>query len=196
MRRGLCIVLICFSLFLPGCENSRQIETASIIENVTIGEEDGQVIYTFYTITSSDKPWGIKVPASSFEEACQLAENEFIPNLSLSKLELLMIDERLIDSALKTDIEYISTQPSFSPMAYVTLCDGKTIEKFDDSARNQKLIEEQLILIKKNDPEVNINYLSVFNNFASDKSKEFKVGMIECAQELKISEKKIIKNEK
>lgn len=195
MRARLCIILICLSsVFLTGCQNSRQIETASIIENVTIGEKNGEICYTFYTLTSSDKPWGISVPAGSFESACELAKKEYIPNLSLSKLELLMIDEKLVDRVMKTDIEYISTQPSFSPMAFVTLCDGKTIEKFGDTTRNQKLIEEQLILLKKNNPEVNINYLSVFNNLASDKSKDFELGFITCGDELKISEKKIVKN--
>lgn len=195
MRIRLCIILMSLSLLtLTGCRNSRKIETASIIENVAISQENGKPRYTFYTLTSGDKPWGISIPADSFEEACELAEKEYIPNLTLSKLELLMIEDSVVDNVLKTDIEYISSNSSFSPVAYVTLCDRKTIEKFNETTREQDLIEEQLILLKNNNPNVNINYLSVFNNFESAENKEFSVGYITCTDELKVSERKLKKD--
>lgn len=197
MRARLCIVLICLSAVLfSGCQSSRKIETAQIIENVTISEKDGQTLYTFYILSSADTPIKTEIPADSFEQACELAQNQYIPNITLSKLELLMIEESLIDRVLKTDIEYISTQPSFSPSAFVTLCDRKTLEKFAESTREQDIIEEQLILLKKNNPAVNINYLSVFNHFETKKTSEFLVGTVSFDGELKIGEKKVIKNEK
>ena len=195
MRAKLSILLLC--LILPvfsGCQNSRKIETASIIENVSISEDNGQIYYTFYVLSSGDKPKGIRLPSDSFESACLLAEKEYIPNLSLSKLELLMIEDSVLEYTLKNDIEYISAQPFFSPVAYVTLCDKKTIEKFDENNAEQDLIEEQLILLKNNNPEVCIDYLSVFNHFASDRISDFTVGYVTCEHELKISERKIIKN--
>ena len=195
MRARLSILLICLMLPLfSGCQSSRKIETASIIENVSISENGGQIFYTFYVLSTGDKPKGIKIPADSFKSACLLAEKEYIPNLSLSKLELLMIEDSLVDTALKSDIEYISTQPFFSPVAYVTLCDQKTIEKFDEKADEQDLIEEQLILLKNNNPVVSIDYLSVFNRFASGRTDSFSVGYVTSDDELKISERKIIKN--
>ena len=195
MRARLCIVLICLSAVLfSGCQSSRKIETAQIIENVTISQRNGQTLYTFYILSSSDKPLKTEVPANSFEQACRLAQDRYIPNISLSKLELLMIEDSLIDRVLKTDIEYISTQPSFSPSAFVTLCDSKTVEKFSESRREQDIIEEQLILLKKNNPAVNINYLSVFNHFESKKTNEFTIGMVGFDGELKISERKVIKS--
>ena len=195
MRAKLSILLLC--LILPvfsGCQSSRKIETASIIENVSISEDNGQIYYTFYVLSSGDKPKGIRIPSDSFKSACLLAEKEYIPNLSLSKLELLMIEDSVLEYTLKNDIEYISAQPFFSPVAYVTLCDKKTIEKFDENNAEQDLIEEQLILLKNNNPEVCIDYLSVFNHFASDRISEFTVGYVTCEHELKISERKIIKN--
>ncbi len=195
MRARLCIVLICLSaVMLSGCQSSRKIETAQIIENVTISERNGQTLYTFYILSSADTPLKTEIPAGSFEQACELAQNQYIPNISLSKLELLMIEEHLIDRVLKTDIEYISTQPSFSPSAFVALCDSKTIDKFSESTREQDLIEEQLILLKKNNPDVSINYLSVFNHFESEKTNEFRVGTLSFDGELKISGKKVIKS--
>lgn len=195
MRAKLSILLLC--LILPvfsGCQSSRKIETASIIENVSISEDNGQIYYTFYVLSSGDKPKGIRIPSDSFKSACLLAEKEYIPNLSLSKLELLMIEDSVLEYTLKNDIEYISAQPFFSPVAYVTLCDKKTIEKFDENNAEQDLIEEQLILLKNNNPEVCIDYLSVFNHFASDRISDFTVGYVTCEHELKISERKFIKN--
>lgn len=192
VRAKLCIIIICLNtLFLTGCQSSRKIETASIVENVSISEENGSVCYTFYVLGSGDKPKGYIITADSFEKARELAENEYIPNMSLSKLELLMIEDSLIDRVLRTDIEYISTQPSFSPTAFVTLCDRKTLEKFAEKTDEQDLIEEQLILLKKNNPEISINYLSVFNRFESGKIKEFTVGYVTSENELKISGKKL-----
>ena len=184
------------ALLMTGCSASRQIETAAIIENVSVHRQNGELVYTFYRLTSGDTPWGVDIRADSFEQACELAQNQYIPNITLSKLELLMIEESLIDRVLKTDIEYISTQPSFSPSAFVTLCDRKTLEKFAESTREQDIIEEQLILLKKNNPAVNINYLSVFNHFETKKTSEFLVGTVSFDGELKIGEKKVIKNEK
>ena len=194
MRAKLCVILICLSsVLLSGCQTSRKIETASIIENVSISAEDSRVCYTFYILSSDEKPKGIRIPADSFGEARKLAESEYIPNLSLSKLELLLIEDSLSDRALESDIEYISTQPSFSPSAYVALCDRNTLEAFSRTAGGQRLIEEQLTLLKKNDPSVCVNYLSVFNRFASSKTKYFTVGYVTCDGEMKISAKKIEK---
>ena len=145
MRRGISILLtVAAAVMLSGCNNSRQIETASIIKNVSVDRRGGQVVYTFYRLSSSEKPWGIDVP--------------------------------------------ISTQASFSPIAYVTLCDDGAIERIKETNRTQSLIEEQLILLKKNNPSVNINYLSIFNNFARRGEDSFTVPFISSEKELKVSE--------
>ena len=173
MRRGISILLtVAAAVMLSGCNNSRQIETASIIKNVSVDRRGGQVVYTFYRLSSSEKPWGIDVPADSFEQACALAREQYIPNLSLAKLELLMLSE----------------DASFSPIAYVTLCDDGAIERIKETNRTQSLIEEQLILLKKNNPSVNINYLSIFNNFARRGEDSFTVPFISSEKELKVSE--------
>lgn len=194
MRAKLSILLMCITaLMLGGCNNSRQIESASIIENVSVDEKDGQRVYTFYLLTSDEKPWGISVVANSFEEACGLAKEQYIPNLSLAKLELLMINEKIYSDVMQKDVEYISTQPSFSPIAYVTLCDSGTMKKFGETNRTQMLIEDQLVMLKKNNPDVNINYLSIFNNYANKDEDEFMVPYVSSDNELKVSEFKITK---
>ena len=189
MRRAISILLtVAAAVMLSGCNNSRQIETASIIKNVSVDRRGGQVVYTFYRLSSSEKPWGIDVPADSFEHACALARERYIPNLSLAKLELLMLSEDVYRQVMQDDVDYISTQASFSPIAYVTLCDDGAIERIKETNRTQSLMEEQLILLKKNNPSVNINYLSIFNNFARRGEDSFTVPFISSEKELKVSE--------
>lgn len=187
MRRFVSILFI-ITLLFSGCSNARQIETASIIENVSVCKQDGKTVYTFYRLTSGDEPWGIDIRADSFEEACGLADREYIPNLSLAKLELLLIGDDVYEEVMQRDVDFISTQPSFSPIAYVTLCDGGTMKQFRKDNRVQRLIEEQLILLKKNNPEVCINYLSIFNHFADKERGGFTVPYINSDKELKVSE--------
>ncbi|MBQ5630800.1 MAG: hypothetical protein IIV15_05760, partial [Ruminococcus sp.] len=62
------------------------------------------------------------------------------------------------------------------------------IERIKETNRTQSLIEEQLILLKKNNPSVNINYLSIFNNFARRGEDSFTVPFISSEKELKVSE--------
>ena len=191
MRRAISILLTVVTAVFSGCSNSRQIETASIIKNVSVDRRGGQVVYTFYRLTSEEKPWGIDVPADSFEQACALAGEKYIPNLSLAKLELLMLSEDVYEQVMQDDVDYISTQASFSPIAYVTICDDGAIDRIKETNRTQTLIEEQLILLKKNNPSVNINYLSIFNNFAREGEESFTVPYISSEKELKVSEFKI-----
>ena len=122
-----------------------------------------------------------------------LAEEKYIPNLSLAKLELLMLSEDVYRDVMRDDVDYISTQASFSPIAYVTLCDDGTIDRIRETNRTQTLIEEQLLLLKKNNPSVNINYLSIFNKFAGEGGDSFTVPFISSEKELKVREIEIIR---
>ena len=187
MRRGICIVLSMLALLMTGCSASRQIETAAIIENVSVHRQNGELVYTFYRLTSGDTPWGVDIRADSFEQACKLAGTEYIPHLSLAKLELLLIEKEVYSDVMESDIDFISTQPSFSPIAYVTLCDEETMEQIRKTTRAQRVIEEQLILLKKNHPEVSINYLSIFNQFARRGEESFTVPLVSSNKELKVS---------
>ena len=187
MLKKLASMLVCLPLILCGCKNSHRIETAAIIENVSVEADGGQIYYTFYLLSDSETPGCVSVPASSFEEARKLAQKEYIPNMSLAKLELLLIRKDVDTDVLKKDIEYISTQASFSPVAYVALCDGKTLEKMKSSADAKEWIERQIILCKNNNPDVNINYLSVFNSYSRGNKKGFRVPLITAEGELKVS---------
>ena len=187
MLKRFAALICCLPLLFCGCKNSHRIETAAIIENVSVEPDESGLNYTFYLLSDSETPGYVSVPASSFEEARILAQKKYIPNMSLAKLELLLIRKDVGKDVLQKDIEYISTQASFSPVAYVALCDGKTLKKMKRSAESQKWIEQQIILCKNNNPEVNINYLSVFNSYARKDSNSFFVPLITAEGELKVS---------
>lgn len=192
MTKKIILILLCISLILfSGCSGSKQVDKASIAETVTVGEKDGKICYTFYLLSSSDKPVFTSVFADSFEQACARAKSEYIPNLSLSKLELFITEQRTADKILKTDIKYISEKPYFSPLMYVTLCDENLIEKFTSDKKLPESTEEYIILLKKNNMDVCLNSLSIFNKFSSGTNTEFSVSYINSDKELKAETVKI-----
>lgn len=193
MKKLKLILLLMICLCFSGCQSSHRIESASIIENVCVDSHDGQIYYTFFKLTDGDVPDGIEVPASSFKEACELAKRQYIPNLSLAKLELLMINKNIYTDILKTDIEYISTQSSFSPIAYFTLCDTSALKQVRENTAVQRLIEEQLRLCKDQNADVNIDYLSLFNSYSHKDNKTLLVPYVSYDREMKITTLKIDK---
>ena len=196
MLKKIILILLCISSILfTGCSSSKQVDKASIAETVTVGEKDGRICYTFYLLSSSETPVFTSVFADSFEQACLKAKSEYIPNLSLSKLELFITEEKIMDKTLKTDIKYISEKPCFSPLMYVTLCDENLAEKFVNDKELPEKTEKHIVLLKNKNKDISLNSLSIFNNFYSDSNKEFSVSYINSEKEIK-AETRIINDEK
>ena len=192
MPKKIILILLCvLSILFSGCSSSKQVDKASIAETVTVGEKDGRICYTFYLLSSSDTPVFTSVFADSFEQACTKAKSEYIPNLSLSKLELFITEEKIMDKTLKSDIKYISEKPYFSPLMYVTLCDDSLVEKFVNDKKLPEQVEEHIVLIKNKNNDISLNCLSIFNNFFSDFNKEFSVSYINSDREIKAESIKI-----
>ncbi|MDD6988857.1 hypothetical protein [Ruminococcus sp.] len=192
MPKKIILILLCvLSILFSGCSSSKQVDKASIAETVTAGEKDGRICYTFYLLSSSDTPVFTSVFADSFEQACTKAKSEYIPNLSLSKLELFITEEKIMDKTLKSDIKYISEKPYFSPLLYVTLCDDSLVEKFVNDKKLPEQVEEHIVLIKNKNKDISLNCLSIFNNFFSDINKEFSVSYINSDKEIKAESIKI-----
>ena len=179
-------------LVLTGCNHSRPIETAAVIETVSVERHNGRLCYTFYPLTDASAPDAVEIPASSFEEARRLARSAYIPNMSLAKLELLLIREDVVAEILRTDIEYISTQASFSPVAYVALCDAAALRQLRQHTEVQQGMKRLLRLCRRQHPEVNIDYLSVFNSYARGEHG-FSVPMVSGDGDLRVSARKLEK---
>jgi len=181
--------LCCALCLLTGCSNARRIETASVIENVCVSCPDGKLCYTFFLLEDSDKPHAVTVPAASFEEAQRLVEKQVIPHMTLAKLELLLIGQDVSRAVLRRDIDYISTQAYFSPVAHVALCDEGTLRRLKRDSGAQELIERQIDLLHSEKPEVKASYLSVFN--ACARRESFEVPLITADRELRVSSKTV-----
>ena len=108
MKRSIAAIIILALMLFTGCSSSHRIETAAVIENVSVARVSGQLIYTFYRLSSDEKPPKTEITASSFEEACTLAREKYIPHLTLAKLRLLLVHRDLKDSVMPKDISYIS----------------------------------------------------------------------------------------
>lgn len=186
------MALLCLWRFraFSGCSESRRIDTAALAENVSVDTVDGKTVYTFFLLSSDDKPWGIDIPAESFEEACNLAENRYIPNISLARIDMIMINKNLYKDVMKSDIKYISTQPVYSPNLKVTLCDSNTIKRMKEEKRVPEIIDNELRLTENSTEKVNTACLSVFNRFF-ESNDDFRVAYISAEKELKIETIKI-----
>ena len=194
MSKKIVALLLCFiccvSVLFSGCSEARRIDTAALAENVTVDTVDGKTVYTFFLLSSEDKPCGIDVPADSFEEACDLAENRYIPNISLARIDMIMINKELYKDVMKSDIEYISTQPVYSPNLKVTLCDSNTVKRMKEEKRVPEIIDNELMLTENSTEKVNTTCLSIFNSF-SESNDDFSVAYISAEKELKIETMKI-----
>ncbi|MEE0913225.1 MAG: hypothetical protein U0L76_01395 [Ruminococcus sp.] len=184
-KKLLSVTLGISMIFLSGCAGTKQIDKASLAETVIVSEENGQIYYTFYLLSGDETPYSISVPSSSFKEACKLAREKYIPELTLTKFELYVLNENLQSALLKKDVKFMSEQWYFSPNIYVTLCDNNTAEIFSYDKSAPEIVETHLIHLKNKVSNVSINSLSIFNNFSDNKTKELSVSYINSEKEIK-----------
>lgn len=191
MLKKFTVLFLALTLLLTGCQSSRRIETAAVIENVSVHRENGRLIYTFYPLTDSRDPKAIAIPAASFEEAKELGERQYIPNMTLAKLELLLIHSDVCGDAMRRDIDYISTQSSFSPVAYVALCDSGTLSMLRHDSSVQQEVKRQIDLCRQENRDVKYCYLSVYNSYARGNGNGFSVPLLTAEDELRVGTQKV-----
>ncbi len=177
-------------LLLSGCSKSRHIDTAALAENVTVDVVNGETVYSFYLLSSEKSPWKIDIPATSFKSACKLAQEKYIPNLSLAKIDMMLINEKIYKSNLKQDIGFVSSQSEFSPVAYVALADSATLERMQTDKKVPHIIENELEQLKNNTDSISTNFLSVYNSMTNDKDGFF-IPCINSNNELRVEIMKI-----
>lgn len=187
--------MLCFlclmSIFLTGCSASKQIDTAALVETVTVEYKDGKTEYTFYLLDSEEDVNKVSVLADSLQEAASLAKKRYIPNFSFSKLELFVVNKNLYESIFKKDISYISKEYYLSPLMYTAVCDDNTLRFISNTKDAPKQIEEHIMLQKKKDRDLCIDCLSIFNNYESDNITEFYIPYLNSELELKAEPYKI-----
>lgn len=169
------IVLLLFifliSILFSGCDYSSSIDKASIVQMITVEKSDDKsnqkFNYTFFLLNGSDKNSKVSINANSLNQACALAQKKYIPNVTLSKFELFVVNENLYKDILKKDLYYMSSQYSISPCVYVTLCTDGYLEFLSEADDAVKQTESSIMLLKNNISDSNINSLSIFNSINS-----------------------------
>ena len=152
-------------LILGGCSNSNRIDTSSLVQTITAENKSGKAVYNFYLLENSEDVQGVSVEADSLEKAVISAKKAYIPALTLSKLELYLIDSNLGEKTLKTDIDYISKETAISPLTYTALSDTKTLQLFSKDKNALNKVKEHIVLLKNNNNNLSVTSLSIFNNF-------------------------------
>lgn len=193
MIKKLCFIpLFAIALILGGCSNSNRIDTSSIVQTITAENKSGKTVYNFYLLENSEDVHSVSVEAESLEKAVISAKKTYIPMLTLSKLELYLIDSNLGEKTLKTDINYISKESTISPLTYTAFSDTKTLQLFSKDKETLKKVKEHIVLIKNNNNELSVTSLSIFNNFNGKNNGYLSICCISSEKELKSDIVKIV----
>lgn len=184
-KKILLVILPVISIVITGCNYEKQIDTASLAETITVTKKNESYVYTFYLIDSEEDVNRVSVNANSLKQAVAVAENYFIPNLSLSKLELFLFSESSYTEAIESDISYISTQYNLSPLVFTAVCNEQTLDYMEKTKDAPKQIEEHILLLKNKESNISENCLSVFNHLASKETDDFIIPHIISNEELK-----------
>lgn len=187
--RKLCAIIISVMLVfgISGCSYETRIDKAYIAETVTVQKGENGFVYSFFMVSNSDTPELVSIECSGFEEACILARQNYIPDLLLANLELFIVSDEVYIQTLYNDVNFMASQCHISPKAYVALADDKTMNYISESKEAPEKIEKYIILQKNKNKELNLNLLSIFNNFADDKKEEFNISYISAEKELKVT---------
>lgn len=173
-------------LILGGCSNSNRIDTSSLVQTITAENKSGKAVYNFYLLENSEDVQSVSVEADSLEKAVISAKKAYIPALTLSKLELYLIDSNLGEKTLKTDIDYISKETAISPLTYTALSDTKTLQLFSKDKNALKKVKEHIVLLKNNNNNLSVTSLSIFNNFKGKNNGYLSICYISSDKELKV----------
>lgn len=176
---------------LSGCAPLKQIDKAALAETVAVSVNEKGLNYTFYLLDDTDKVNSITVYADSLKKAYNAAKEKYIPNLSLVKFELFLINEKIYNMVIADDLKFIATQYYLSPLSYVALTDDNTLKMMLKNKDAPQEIEKHIILMKNENHKVCTNSISVFNSIYSNFNNKTTVAYISSINELK-AERRII----
>lgn len=186
------VPLLAVTLLFCGCSDSNRIDTSSLVQTVTAENKSGKTVYNFFLLENSEDVNCVSVEAESLEKAVISAKKTYIPMLSLSKLELFLIDSKLGEKTLETDIKYISKESMISPLTYTAFSDCETLQLFSKDKDALKKVKEHILLLKNNTKRLSVTSLSIFNNFAGENNGCLSICYISSEKELKADIVKIV----
>lgn len=167
MRRIITFFMLLVFLVLSGCSDNKRIDKAEVVKFITVQSDKNENKYTFYLLTGEKKP--VSVKALDLAEAKKLVKKDYLPKLSLSRLDMIIYEEKYDKYLLLDDINHLKKNYSVSPLTKIILANKKTFEDIEKDEKKVDEYDEALIRYKKENEDSESDLLSVYNkNFESD----------------------------
>ena len=163
-KKAILLFLSVCSIFLCGCDNSKRIDKALIVECIVVDEND----YSFIYLAEEDRSESVKIRAESLEKALNTLKNERKPEVVLSKLELIAFSENSDSEKFYSTLKYIKNNYSVSPSVYTAVCSDEVIKSLDKPSALEKCTE-QIMLLEKKDADISSTLLKMNNNLGKSK---------------------------
>ena len=163
-KKAILLFLSVCSIFLCGCDNSKRIDKALIVECIVVDENE----YSFIYLAEEDRSESVKIRAESLEKALNTLKNERKPEVVLSKLELIAFSENSASDAFYNTLKYIKNNYSVSPSVYTAVCSDEVIKSLDKPSALEKCTE-QIMLLEKKDADISSTLLKMNNNLGKSK---------------------------
>ena len=157
-------MLVLSSAFLCGCDNSKRIDKAVIIECIIVDKSD----YKFIYISDEEKSETVKIEEESLEKALKTLKNEHKPEIVLSKLELIAFAENVDSEKYYSALQYIKNNYAVSPSVYTAVCSNDILKLLDEPKTLEKCTE-QIMILEKKDTDISSTLLKMNNNLNKSK---------------------------
>lgn len=163
-KKAILLLLSVCSISLCGCDNSKRIDKALIVECIVVDENE----YSFIYLAEEDRSESVKIRAESIEKALNTLKNERKPEVVLSKLELIAFSENSGSDAYYNTLKYVRNNYSVSPSVYTAVCSDEVIKSLDKPGTLEKCTE-QIMLLEKKDADISSTLLKMNNNLVKSK---------------------------
>lgn len=164
MKKAVLVLLVLCSMFLCGCDNSKRIDKAVIIESIVVNKGS----YKFFYISDEGKSESVRIEADSLERALKNLKTEHKPEVVLSKLELIAFAENIDNEKYYAVLQDIKNNYSVSPSVYTAVCSNEILRLLDEPDTLEKC-KEQIMLLEKKDKDISSTLLKMNNNLSKSK---------------------------
>lgn len=154
-------LIISFTIFLTGCSENLRIDKASMVSCITVKNYE----YTFYLLTEEENV--VSVKANDFENSIKEVKSEGLPNINLSRLEIVIFDENINHKYIVKDIESIKNNYSISPTTIIAISNDKIFRKISDNDKKIDDYIERINIFNKKDYKTSENILEFYNKKSS-----------------------------
>ena len=125
--------------FLCGCDNSKRIDKAVIIECIIVDKSDYKILFIFLMKKKSET---VKIEEESLEKALKTLKTEHKPEIVLSKLELIAFAENVDSEKYYSALQYIKNNYAVSPSVYTAVCSNDILKLLDEPKTLEKCTEQ------------------------------------------------------